>query len=1371
GWMARTWDLWQPLSHLGFVQNQAVGYLFPMGPFFLAGHALGVDPWVAQRLWIGLVFVVGFWGMTRLADELQIGMRPARLLAGLSYALSPLFAARAGNTSGLVMGGAMLPWILIPLVRATKGGSLRRCACASGLAIVAIGGINAAVAHAVLISPAVWILTRRRGRERRILATWWVVAGGMAVAWWFLPLVFQSRFGFNFLAYTERSSITTSYAPNVEILRGVADWLQYLHLREPWIASGWALVSGAVPIVATGGVAAAGVWGLCRRDLPHRLFLVVSFAIGVAVMGAGYGTLLGNPAAPLVRQALGGVAGPFRNIYKFQPVVLLPLALSSAHTLTLGLRWLSDRRLPHRWTAVVGVGAALAVVGLGATPFWSNKLVSTKGFAAIPSWWGQFAHWQSKLPPNSRVLIVPGVSTADYTWGRPLDEPIDVLATRPYAVRDLVPQGSPEETRVLDTVETAIANGGDPGLPAFLARAGFSAVVARNDLNWREWSEPRPSEVHRALVTSGLVPSTTFGPSLPLPGSTSTDTGAGDAESGLHALEVWQVPNSTGLVASYPANDAVVVSGGPESIIPLQNQGLLGSRPVVLAGDADPTSLPSSWVMTDQLRRRAIDPGLTHANQSYTLAAGADAAGGRKVDVPFLSFLASGHEALSQLQGNITDVTASSYGSWLLQLPETQPANAIDGDPSTAWVAGPSRSSKGQWVQVSLRAPIDPRYIDIQLLEDGPWRPLITALRVTTAHGSQTSSVRPDQTVQRIAVPPGPASWIRVTLADVKAESPQKAGAGIRSLTIPGATGRAAIQLPSEFATQWSTPGHTPPTFSFVRSTVNPRDPLRSDEEPTMQRLFSVPTGAGYVATANAVARPGTALLAFLDRVQSLADQAARDPNSSAAGSLEVSASSTYLDLPEYRAANVLSDNPLQGWAPEPPAPGQVTSGSKGANTTATGPATQIAPLPATIDAAPSLSFSWTGQRVIDRLDVTIARGFSIPRRLTLVTPTATRDLAIPANGVVTFPALTTDHLQVRFADIDQRTTQSDLGPAPLPIGITKVTIPALTDLVPRPLAAGSPVHVACPDGPTMTINGTEHRFAVDTTLTAVVALQSVRLTPCDDLHAGLVTGSNQLSTGVGNGIFSINSAVLQPDAALASHPASPPRPIRVLKWGAEDRSVAIGPGAATYLTVDENFNSGWEAKLDGHRLTPFRIDGWRQAFLVPAGAAGTVVLHYAPTHAYRASLILGAGLVLLLVALALLPASLRHREIAAGTAPSLWVIAALTILIAIWVGGALAFLAPLALLLYLVPTIDRAHGRGWHRRGAIGPWVGALAMAGAAISVALHPGSFPSLHTGAFGWPAQVAATIAFLVVVSSLAASDAWRRARGSDIGRPDA
>src|SRR5207302_6187966 len=140
------------------------------------GKSLGIPMWAVQRLWMAAILAVAFWGTIRVCEALGIGSRNTRLVGAAAYALSPAMTALLGSQSGGQVPMALLPWILLPLITGARRGSVRRAAARSGLAVAAMGAVNATSSLCVLLLPALWLLTRRRGPRRRALTTWWALA-------------------------------------------------------------------------------------------------------------------------------------------------------------------------------------------------------------------------------------------------------------------------------------------------------------------------------------------------------------------------------------------------------------------------------------------------------------------------------------------------------------------------------------------------------------------------------------------------------------------------------------------------------------------------------------------------------------------------------------------------------------------------------------------------------------------------------------------------------------------------------------------------------------------------------------------------------------------------------------------------------------------------------------------------------------------------------------------------------------------------------------------------------------------------------------------------------------------------------------------
>ncbi len=370
GFYARLWHLWNPLEYLGSLQDQYIGYAFPMGAFYLSAHLLHMPMWIAERLWMSLLVAVGFLGLVRLAEAVGIGTRSTRLVAGAAFTLWPTFTILAGSSSGGVLPGMLAPWAVLPLVRT---GPARVAAARSGLAVACMGGINAVSTLAALVLPGMYILTRPR-RRRRALAGWWVAAVLLATAWWAGPLLYQGRYGFNFLPYVEQATTTTQTMSAAAVLRGSGNWVAYLNLGQPWLTAGSVLTGTGWAIAAATAAAAAGLAGLARRDLPEALWLRCAAGVAALCALAGYGGPLGGPLHQPVQALLDGALSALRNVYKIEPVLAAVLALGIAHVLARAVWPRPAGRLAG------GVAAAAILAGLG-LPYLNGQALQPGSFA------------------------------------------------------------------------------------------------------------------------------------------------------------------------------------------------------------------------------------------------------------------------------------------------------------------------------------------------------------------------------------------------------------------------------------------------------------------------------------------------------------------------------------------------------------------------------------------------------------------------------------------------------------------------------------------------------------------------------------------------------------------------------------------------------------------------------------------------------------------------------------------------------------------------------------------------------------------------------------------------------------------------------
>ncbi|MDN5744342.1 MAG: alpha-(1-_3)-arabinofuranosyltransferase [Nocardioidaceae bacterium] len=1193
-WLSRSLHVWDGQGGFGQVQNQAHGYLWPMGPFFLFFDAIGVPGWVIQRLWQSLVLCVACVGMAKLARAFRIRSDVACLVAAFAYALSPRMLTSLGPISIEVWPSALAPWVLLPLVIGAERGSARRAAALSAFAVAMVGGVNAAATLAVIPLAVLWILTRAAGPRRRSMMLWWPVFTVLATAWWIVPLLVMGSVSPPFLDFTETSAITTFPTTIFDAMRGTSHWVPYIdpdsRAGNDLIRTGWLAVNTAVVVVV-------GLVGLLDRRIRHRTFLVLAFLVGLFMVTAGHQGAVQGWFAGELGTALDGVLGPLRNVHKFDPVLRVPVLLGLAFVVDHAIaRWPRSRAKPtrraERANVVVLVGAVvLGVVG-SAAPALAGRVEPNRAMLEVPSYWSQAADFVAQQSDGATTLLVPGSAFGDYRWGEPHDEPFQWLATSRWAVRSVGILAEPGHIRMLAGLERRFAEGhGSAGLAAALRRAGIEQLVVRNDLRPDD-DVPTPASVHQAIAeTPGLVLTASFGPPV---GGDAFEAGPvrtvydGGRRASYPAIEIFAL---SGTAPAVVAGEPTLVAAGPENLPDLLDTTAIGPGPVQFLADADPDendARPRRVVLTDGLRARERVFARMHDDVSATFTPGDR----RHTTSPVRDLVLGANDddrwsTTARLDGARSvsaSGAASDAGTAGVIDRGSLPYAALDGASDTAWRSGWSESAP--WWQLDLDSPVTVRTVRVVADREAPRQ----RLRVRTAAGR--SAV--------VELSPGGSRQVRVPASEVTAwvrvESAEAGTLALAEVEVPGVEVKRTLALP-ELPRSWAAAdavvlradrdGRTGCVAVDGGSGCAAGTVHTGEAGPVMRRSFTLGSTRSYELALTARPRAGPHLDDLIVRDQPVTVRASSvavpDPRAGAVATVDGDAGTAWL-------ASVADDHPELdlGWLGIRSVHGLVLGLEPG---TAARRPTQL-----------GLTF-WRGER---RVGEHVAD--------------------VDADGTVAFPEVRADRvtIQVRSAErvVDAR---SETATTAVPIGIGEIQVAGVPYL---PLALPEQQsRRACGSGPTLRVDGRQVRTAVVASAAELMGTGSVRTEICSGPKRLALSGEVEVEVPR-SAAFEVDALTLTAIDDPGELP--PPTPAALDDPDAAHRTVTPGEDRAV-LAVRENANRGWRAEQGNRELKPVVLDGWQQGFQL--SNQGPVTMRFGPDRLYRIGLVLGlAGLLGLFV-------------------------------------------------------------------------------------------------------------------------------------------
>jgi arabinofuranan 3-O-arabinosyltransferase len=1212
---------WTPSGSLGHVfAGQYGGYLWPMGPFFALGHVLGLPDWVVGRLWIGAALALSAWGMVRLLDAL--GGRPrgaGHLAGGLLYMLNPYVVTYVGRTSITLLATAALPWLLLCVHRGLRDPRGWWWPAAFALVLTSTGGgVNVAVTAWLLLAPALLAVYElgwgavESGSARAFVVRLLPVAA-LASLWWVAAVLVHARYGLDFLPYTEQPGTIWSTTSLPESLRLLGFWTSYIGVGytgtlRPFQADAGVYLGLAPVVLATLAIPAlclgSFAWTRRARYAPFFLALVL---LGLLVMFVGF-----PEGAPLRRAATFTynhvqAVRFLRTSYKAGPLVSLGLA---------GLGALAVYALRPRLRAAALVGAA-ALIALACWPLargvgLDRQLGLPDG---VPAAWRDAAHDLDRtLPQGQRAMVLPGQLFAFYDWGGTYDPILPALTDRPVATRFIVPFA---DLRAVDLQWTADAlvsqQRAVPGqLRPLLDLMGVGAVVQGADDD-RSRSGAVPASSAAGVLRALGPPARAYGPLRTVQGAAGTI----EPSARLPQVRRWSVPTG-GMVRVLPRDGATVVDGSAQALADLAAFGALRTdRALRYAGDLDEAALRAqaaggaSFVISDSNRRRVFVAARLRGNTGWTVPAGETLSEDSAQLDPFPRRGADAQTVA--VVGGVASVHAD-FSPGFAQFPERRPFAALDGDPSTAWLADRALATDRHHLDVGFTAPRDVDHVDLMPYSDGQGRVDRVAVngRSFAVHDGWN----------RLNLDLRGVHSLSVQIAHVTQPPTGEGGAGgIRELRIPGVRATEALRPPLlvEHALHGADLRRAGLTYLFDRTT---------GDDPSRPRVVTGTRSRGLVrdqqdgerAWARAIAPP-EARAWRADAWVSVAPETpdhVLDAWTAGTGATALDGSSRFEGLGRNRASSAFDGDPRRAWIA-----GWIRS--RGAWLQWRTPA------PRTIR---TLRLGRPPVRV------------RFPTRVRVIAdgrPTA--PLAVAADGTIALPV-----------PLRARTVRIEVLDAAFPPGTPGVDMTRRAVGVGEVSGDGVPhaavqrrgrLSIACGQGPTLHLGTHVLRLRLAATAEAIDAGRPLRALGCGApvaLPAAPVT-------------VRADAAPWRLDHVRLDSPAPVSTPVagggRVIDPGRDGRGARDGVRVAvdgpSWLVLGESYDAGWHARCDGRSLgKPVPLQGYANAWPVQRGCRD-VSFAFAPNRALLGADVISLVACLMLLALLVLR---RPRGAAASLAP-----------------------------------------------------------------------------------------------------------------------